>query len=467
MTVIADRALVLGASMAGLQAARVLADYYTTVTVVERDALPHDPAQRRGVSQGRHVHALLRGGSQVLGQLFPGLLDELATAGATVLDDGDLSRASFTFGGHELYRSGKFTDSLAALHYIASRPFLEAHVRRRLRAITNVTILDGHDVADLIAVEGDRVTGARVANRETGEVRVLNADLVVDAMGRSARTPVFLDGLGYGRPVEERVVTQVSYASQLLRVPQGTLTEKLILVGTVPERPTGGALLRCEDDTYLVTVAGMVGREPPADPAGMIAFAEQFAPAPMLAAMRAAEPLSEVSRYRYPASQWRRYEKMRRFPQGLLVFGDALCSFNPVYGQGMTVAALEAAVLRDCLCRGDRDLSRRFFRAAAKPIGTAWRLALAADLAVPEVPGHRPMSIRLMNHYTDRVLSAAESDTVIAERFLGVLNLVNAPASLLHPAVVLRVATVNRRRRQRNRHAVHRQPGASELAAPR
>jgi 2-polyprenyl-6-methoxyphenol hydroxylase-like FAD-dependent oxidoreductase len=467
VTNIGDRAVVLGGSMAGLQAARVLADFYTTVTVVERDPLPHDPEQRRGVPQGRHVHALLRGGSQALGQLFPGLLDELVVAGATVLDEGDLSHACFIFGGHGLDRSGKFTDPLSALQYIASRPFLEAHVRRRLRAIANVTILDGHDVVELMAAEPDRVTGARVVNRDSGGELVLNADLVIDAMGRGARTPAFLDDLGYGRPVEDRVVEHVAYASQPLRVPPGTLTEKLILVGTVPERPTGGALLRCEDDTWIVTLAGLVGREPPVDRAGMLAFAEEFAPAPMMAALRAGEPLSEVSRYRYPSSQWRRYDKMRRFPHGLLVFGDALCSFNPAYGQGMTVAALEAAVLRDCLRRGDRDLSRRFFRAAAKPIGTAWRLALAADLTVPEVEGRRSVSMRLMNWYTDRVLTAAESDTVVAERFLGVMNLVDAPASLLHPAVMLRVATAKRRRQKRDHAALQPPPNSDEFAAGR
>ena len=300
MTKLGERAVVMGASMAGLAAARVLADFYGTVTVVERDRLPQDPAQRRGVPQGRHIHALLRGGSQVLGQLFPGLLDELVAAGATVLDEGDLSRACFSFGGHELDRSGKFTDPLAALHYIASRPFLEAHVRRRLRGIANVTILDGHDVVELIAAEPDRVTGARVDNRDNGDVYVLNADLVIDAMGRGARTPAFLDGLGYGRPVEERVGVQVAYASELLHVPLGTLTEKLILVSPVPRRLTGGSLVSYENDTWMFSLGGMMGIEPPVDWSEMIAFAEEFAPPPMLAALRAAEPLGKIARYRYP-----------------------------------------------------------------------------------------------------------------------------------------------------------------------
>jgi len=157
---IGERAVVLGASMGGLLAARVLADFYRTVVVIERDVLLDDPAQRRGVPQGNHVHALLSSGSQILGRLFPGLLDELVADGAKLLDEGDLSSVSLRFGGHELDRSGKFADPAPLVCYLASRPFLESHVRRRVSAIGNLTILDGHDVVELVAAEPDRVTGA-------------------------------------------------------------------------------------------------------------------------------------------------------------------------------------------------------------------------------------------------------------------------------------------------------------------
>jgi 2-polyprenyl-6-methoxyphenol hydroxylase-like FAD-dependent oxidoreductase len=318
-----------------------------------------------------------------------------------------------------------------------------------------VTLLEGHDVAELTSTaDRGRVTGVRVVNRDGGAEKELTADLVVDAMGRGAHTPAFLESLGYGRPVEDHIVMHTTYASQQLRIAPGTLKEGIVLIGPVPGRPTGMVLFGCENDTWLFTVIGMAGREPTGDRAGMIAFAQEFGPPHVLAAVRAAEPLGEVARHRMPSSQRRRYDKMRRFPDGLLVFGDAICSFNPIYGQGMTVAALEASALRGCLRHGDRDLSRRFFRAAARPIAAAWQLAAGGDLALPEVEGPRPLSVRIANAYMDWVLTACESDAVVGGQFFKVNALVDPPSRLLHPALIYRVATVNLRRRK----GVHQSP---------
>ena len=447
MPLLGERAVVLGGSMGGLLAARVLADFYRTVTVVERDVLPDDPANRRGVPQGRHAHGLLARGAQIVEEFFPGILNELVAAGATVLDDGDFSKLWLSVGGHQLVRSGKTQDPQALSLYLQSRPFLECHVRQRLRAIPNVTVLAGHDVVELTSTaDRSRVTGARVVDRGGGAKQKLTADLVIDAMGRGAHTPAFLQSLGYGRPVEDHVVMRTTYASQLLRIPPGSV-EQMVGIGAAPGRPTGMFLVAYENDTWMFTVYGMVGLEPPADPAGMLSFAQDCAPAHVLAAVRAAEPLGEVTRHRMPASQWRRYDKMRRFPDGLLVAGDAICSFNPIYGQGMAVSALDAAALRDCLRRGRDDLPRRYFRAAAKPIGVAWRMA-GNDLGFPEVEGRRSLSTRVTNRCADWVLTACESDAVTAERFFRVNNFIDPPAHLLRPSFVSRVATVNLRRRR-------------------
>ena len=448
MAIVGDHAIVLGASMSGLLAARVLSDYYRIVTVVERDVLPDEPVNRRGIPQGRHVHALLGRGSQIIDELFPNFQRELVDAGAVTLDVGDFSKIYVSFGGHVLVRSGHVQRTEAPM-FLSSRPFLEYHVRRRLRGIPNVTILDGHDVVDLMsAPDPTRVTGVRVASRAGDSDQQLVADVIVDAMGRGSRTPAFLEALGYEGPAEDHVVVRTTYVSQLMRIPAGAV-EQMVIIGAAPGRPKGMFLSSYEDDQWMFTVWGMLGNEPPAERAGMLAFAEDYVPAHVLAAARGGEPLGEVIRHRMPSSQWRRYDKLRRLPDGLLVCGDAMCSFNPVYGQGMTVAALDAVALRECLRSGTQDLSRRYFRHAAKSIAVAWQISVGNDLAFPEVEGRRSIATRVANRCTDWVLGICTYDAGVAEMFIRVNNFFDSPLRLLHPAFIFRLATADLRRRRR------------------
>ena len=434
--------------MAGLLAARALSDFFETVTVVERDILPDNPVRRRGVPQGRHPHGLLARGAQVLEELFPDLLDELVLAGVPYFDGRDLSKLHYSLVGHRVVSTGS---SEAFTAYVLTRPFLEYHVRRRVRDLANVEVLGGHDVVELTSTpDHGRITGVRTVNRHSREESTLAADLVVDATGRGSRMPGWLESLGYGRPVEEHVVVHLTYTSQALRMCPGALHEMALVIGVVPGRPTGMFLVGCENDTWLFTAMGMAGREPPCERTAMYEFVEEFTPPHVLAALRAAEPLGEVARHRVPSSQWRRYDKMRRFPDGLLVSGDAICSFNPIYGQGMSVAALDAVALRESLRRGVTDLPRRYFRAAAKSIGVAWQLAAGSDLAFPEVEGRRTPSMRITGRLVDWVQAACESDAEVGGKFFGVTALVDPPTRLLHPAFLYRVATVNLRRRQRD-----------------
>lgn len=454
-------AVVLGASMGGLLAARVLAEHYRTVTVVERDALPRCPAERRGVPQDRHAHVLLARGPQILAELFPGLLAELAADGVSVWTDGDLTKLCLSFGGHSFIRSGTVPDTMSMTNCYPSRLLLESAVRRRVRAIANVTILDGCDVVGLTSTpDRSRVTGARVADRNAGAETALPADLVVDATGRGSRSPAFLATLGYRRPREDEVVVRLAYASQLMRIPPGVLREDAIVVFPQPGRPTTFVLIGYENDTWMFTLGGMLGVEPPGDRDEMLSFAAQFAPEHAVAALQSAEPLGPVAHYRVPSNRWRRYDQLRRLPEGLLVFGDAIASFNPIYGQGITLAAVEALILREVLHEvppgvrpGDgRDLPHRFFHRAAEAVRVAWRTAVGADLALPEVSGKRTLSTRLTNTYLERVLRAAESDSVVVSQFLRVIGMLDPPASLLRPDLAWRVATATRHRTDRVAH---------------
>jgi 2-polyprenyl-6-methoxyphenol hydroxylase-like FAD-dependent oxidoreductase/ketosteroid isomerase-like protein len=438
-------AVVLGASMGGLLAARVLADFYDRVTVVERDILPLHPINRRGVPQGRLIHALAARGTQVLDELFPGFVDELTASGAGIWDDGDFSKVSISVGGHTTPRSGSAPNPPVVL--FPSRPLLEWNVRRRVKAFPNITFLECHDVVGLITTPArDRVIGARVMDRVLERGKALPGDLVVDATGRGSRMPVFLEELGYGRPREDEVTVQLAYACQLLRLEPGAIRQHMIARFPEPGRPKMFGLIRNENDTWMFGVGAMAGLQPPGETAEMIEYAEDFVPAHVLDALRAAEPLGAVVHHRVPSNRWRRYDKMRRTPDGLLVVGDAVCSFNPIYGQGMTIAAIEATVLRDCLFRGDRGLARRFFRSSAKTVRVAWQTAAGSDLALPEVEGRRPMSMRISNAFLERVLTAVEDDPVVAGQFMRVTAMVDPPARLFRPSILRRVARARGRR---------------------
>lgn len=421
-----EQAVVLGGSMAGMLAARVLADRYERVILVERDQLAADAVHRRGLPQGHHFHTVLLRGTRVLDSLFPGLVDDLAEAGAVRTDL--LGQARLVLSGHELCRVS--TGRTVQL----TRALLDRQVRDRLADVPNVKILDGCAAGGPCAT-GDRVTGVRVTHRTVSEV--LEADLVVDAMGRTGRTAFWLPTLGFAAPPAERIKADIAYVSRLLRIPDDVRpADQMVLVGAVPGRPRGFVLGLQEDDRWMLTVVGMAGDRPPTDDAGLAEFLASSAPPDVLAAVRAAEPIGDVHTHRFPASVWRHFEKLRRHPAGLLAFGDSICSFNPVYGQGMTVAALQADALRDCLAAGERDLARRFYRAAARIVAPAWQLNAGGDLALPEIAGRRPLSLRLTNRYVARLQRIAEHDPVVASAFLRVAGLLEPPSSMMTPRIL-------------------------------
>jgi 2-polyprenyl-6-methoxyphenol hydroxylase-like FAD-dependent oxidoreductase len=436
------RAVVLGASMAGLLAARVLADFFDTVLVVEHDVLPSAVSNRRGVPQGRHVHLLWGRGSSIIEGLFPGFIDGLVQTGAPYFD-GDLSKVYVDNGGQSLPSEGHIDDFRFV---VPSRPLLECHVRQRVYNVDNIEIRDGHDVVELITAGGG-VWGAVIRARDGGSDQVVEADLVIDAMGRGGRTPAFLEGMGYPRPAEDGLNVRLMYSSLPVRLPTAALREVAVIIGPVPGRPVGVGLFRNENNNWLFTVFGMAGREPPTGLGEMLRFVQDFTPSHVGAAIRESEVLGEGAQYRMPATRWRRYDKMSRWPAGLLVIGDAICSLNPIYGQGMTVAALEAEILQQCLHRGTDQLQRRYFRATAKPIGNAWQLATGADLSLPEIDGQRPVSLRIANEYVKPVQSAAASDAMVARRLARVIGLIDGPSRLLRPEVAARVAAASLKRR--------------------
>jgi 2-polyprenyl-6-methoxyphenol hydroxylase-like FAD-dependent oxidoreductase len=436
---VGDRAVVLGASMAGLLAARVLADAYGQVTVVDRDPLPEASAQRRGVPQGRHTHALLARGQQALEELFRGLTAELIAHGAS---SGDLlGDARWYLNGHLLRQQRTGLVGLGV-----SRPLLEGRVRARVRALPNVDFLDGCDIVGLAATpDGRRVTAARVLRQADAAEQVLDADLVVDATGRGSRSPAWLEALGYPRPERDEVRVRLGYATRTYRLPATVLGGDIALLDApTPQNPRGGALMALEDGHWIVTLAGILGDHPPTDPDGFLDFARSLRFPDIYDAIRDAEPLEDPVGFRFPASVRRRYERLGRFPDGFLVVGDAVCSFNPIYGQGMSVAALQALVLRRHLRRGAPE-PRRLLREMARALDVPWEIAAGGDLAFPGVQGHRTAKTRLAIAYLARLHAAAADDGRLAVAFVRVAGLVAPPRSLLRPGVALRALRGGRR----------------------
>lgn len=430
-------AIVLGASMSGLMAARVLSDHFEQVTVLDRDGLPHDIQNRRGVPQGNHAHGLLCGGRRALESLFSGIVPELIARGAI---DGPMGESLRFYNEGELL--APIETDLRGL--FLSRPLLEGHIRDRVRRLPNVSIHDGYEVVELIASSGV-VRGVRVKLRESSiPVQSLAADLVVDATGRGSRLGNWLEGMGFERAEEEKVRIDLSYTTCTYRRNDADANgaKAVIVALTPPNRRTGVALAQ-EGDRWIVTLVGYLGEEPPASHAEMIDFARGLPSPALYELLRDAEPLTEPQRMRFPFSQRRRYERLDRFPEGLLAIGDTLCSFNPSFGQGMSVAARQALALRDCLQRAHGSMWKQLFRASAKLIDTPWTIAVGADLGFPEVEGKRTLVGGLLGRYVRQLRRGAVHDPKLGAAFLRVAQLVDEPAALLTPALALRTLRAN------------------------
>jgi 2-polyprenyl-6-methoxyphenol hydroxylase-like FAD-dependent oxidoreductase len=435
-----EKALVIGASISGLMAARALANHFSQVTIIERDVLPPPGEPRKGVPQGRHAHVLLAHGRDVLERFFPGLTQELASLGAMV---GDASETVRWFANGVYTRN--FHSGLVSVQ--VSRPMLEGAIARRLRAMPNVTLLENHNAVELLTAPASpgaevRVTGVKVEDRSGPEPveKSLEADLVVDAAGRGSRCLTWLESLGFPRPEEEHIKMNLCYTTRVVRRrPEDAGGHSPLVILPSPKNMRGGSMLAVEGERWIATLAGYLGDAAPMDMDGYLEFARSLDAPDCYDVMKTAEPLGEANQYKYPASQRRHFEKLNRFPEGYLVCGDAMCSFNPVYGQGMTTAAGEGALLDECLKAGLTGIARRFFNRASRLLDAPWNISAGSDLAFPQVEGKRAPSGRLVGLYLTRLLVVASQDSSLNLAFQKVTNLIEPPASLFRPDVVLRV----------------------------
>lgn len=419
-------AVVIGGSIAGLLAARVLSDSYSSVVVLDRDDLPTRHDHRKGVPQSRHAHGLLARGRQILDELLPGFSAELTALGAI---PSDLQNDTIWYNdGH---RATRAPSDLQAI--LASRPLIEGYVRDRVAALPNVEVRAGVEVTGLLAAN-DKITGVRLVDGTTIDARV-----VVDATGRSNRGPTWLAELGYPAVPEESVLAGLVYVSREYRRDPSTQTFHTVIIGHHPANPTGTGTVSAEGDRWLVTLLGVEPHVPPVEPDAFEEFASRLDGLEVHDLMRTAEPLTEPTRFRIGPSVRRRYEKCDRLPDGFVAVGDSLACFNPAYGQGMTTAAMTARWLRDCLPGGTDGLTRRFFDGVAEIVDVPWAITVGADLRFPQVVGVRTRQVKFLNAYLSKLHIAAQTDAIVAATFLKAVNFLIPPTRMMAPSMLWRV----------------------------
>jgi 2-polyprenyl-6-methoxyphenol hydroxylase-like FAD-dependent oxidoreductase len=440
-SLIGKQAVVVGAGMSGLPAARALADYFEQVVVLERDTLPFVASHRTGIPQGRHTHALLAGGQRALGDLFPGFEQDLTDAGAVPVNAGLDFR--FERPGYDPFP----VRDLGLVVCAMSRPLIELTVRRRVEQYNNITIREHCRVQDLASSpDGGTVSAIRFENSEARS-ETLATDLVVEASGRGYLTNSVLESLGRAPPEETTIGVDITYATAVFTIPEDAPTDwKAVITFDAPaEGGCAAVLAPLERNRWIVTLVGRHGEKPPADRDGFLAYAQRLRTPTIYDAIKKAEQLGEIVRFGFPASFRRHFDRLEEFPRGMLPFGDSICRFNPVYGQGMSVAAQEARLLHEVLQRHAAEpeplagLAPAFFAEAATLTETPWALAATPDLAHPKAEGQRPEDLDQALEFTEGLFRLASRDAAVHKLFVEVLHLLKPQSVLRDPDLVERV----------------------------
>ncbi|MCB5179730.1 FAD-dependent oxidoreductase [Streptomyces antimicrobicus] len=426
--------VVVGGSIAGMLAAAAVKDHVASVEVVEAHELPEGPLPRTGVPQAAHIHWLQAGGAEAIDALLPGTVDRLTSAGA--------HRVPVTTDMVIHSPEGWYRRWEHATHFVitASRDLTDSVVRARVLSDPRVRL---RSRCRAVGLTGDArtVTGLRVEQAD-GTVRELPADLVVDASGRSSRLPEWLAHLGVTGLAEDHIDSGLAYASRLYRAPVPNRGWPVVGVQADPRLPGpagAGGILPIEGDRWHVSLMGGPGGRPTRDPEDFEPFARALRHPVLADLLRHAEPLTEVSVTHSTANRRHYYERLRSWPEGLVALGDSVATFNPVYAQGMSVAALGAVALRDALAtRPSPGLARRAQRAIARPVDTAWTLAVGQDIHFPSTRGKHPtVADRLLHRYVSRLSRTATGSFHAATALTNVLSLQSHPTSLVTPRTLL------------------------------
>lgn len=430
-------AVVVGASMAGLAAARVLSDHYESVVVLERDELPDGSGSRHGVPQGAHSHVLVAAGLREFERLFPGFRSDLIAAGGTVIDIGSqIYMSRFSRAWPSVPSGVEFVSS--------SRPLLESILRERVAKLPAVTIREGVAVSALTGT-ADSVTGVLLGRGEH-----VAADLVVDCTGRAGGSDRWLTELGLPVPEQIDIRIGLGYATRIYRRGNDDLPgwKGIVTLPTPPQESVVGVAFPIEDDRWLVSLIGWHVDDLPSDGASFTAAARALPDPAIAELLDRVDPVTDPVTARLRSNHRRLFERLGSVAAGYVVLGDGICSFNPFYGHGMTCAVREAVALGTALERHDRasaEMVHEYYRAAAEVVATPWQMAVDGDFAYAETTGPRPRGVGLRNRYATRLMLASQVVPELKTMFFGVLQLVVPPDRLMQPRVVMQALLHGRR----------------------
>jgi len=445
-----SHAVVIGGSIAGLLSARVLSQHFGHVTIIERDTYPTSPQEiRAGTPQAWHHHVLLAKGRDILEEFFPGFDQEMEKMKVPLLDYGKEVALVSRVGELARFTSGVMIRP-------CRRSTLDWLVRKEVEKFNNITFMQTTRVTGLKSVESrsgvQRVVGVEISSgqKSTGSTKSIPilSDLVIDASGPQTQMPTWLENLNYPVPKEEVVDANLGYASRLYDASKSSHPpwSAIGITTRPPHNPRAAGLWKVEGGKWMCSLIGTAGNHPPKHEDGFLEFAKHLPDPRVYEFIKSAKPLGKIRSYRGTQNRWRHYESMKSFPQGLLVMGGAMCSYNPLYGQGMTVIAQQAKVLNQQLKNKrqkgflyEEAFATIFHREIAKTQKLPWLLATLEDLRWPSTTGQKnQLSTKLANDYVDRLLPLARHDVFVAKLFLRIMNMQTSPSNLCDPRLLRR-----------------------------
>ncbi|WP_270573449.1 FAD-dependent oxidoreductase [Bacillus glycinifermentans] len=437
-----EKAVVIGGGIAGKLAAKALSHFFQQVIIVEADQEYKEKAPRKRVPQSHHPHVLLKRGEEAIEMLFPGIMSQLIEDGSIITDfTNDLKWHHFG------YWKERFSGDFPMVQQ--SRPMFEWHLQRRVEEVPNITTLYETKVEQLLVNKHDHtVLGVRVRFLKTGLAEELAAGLVVDASGSASKSTDWLRALDI-KVKEEKAKIQLFYATRFYSHQKQEHLEwhNLLISPSFPDNPYGAYIQTLEENRFSVTFSGYANASPPQTDDEFISYAKRLPVPDVLQFLEGAEPLSDIKIYRVPAQVRRRFDQAKNMPEGFCIIGDAHCRFDPLFGQGISVAAMQALELQASLSRAKKackGFSQRFHKRISTIIDVPWEMATTEALRHPEIKGERTFVQPFKQWYCKKVYELSASDPEIYIRLVRVMNLIRSPLHLFHPKVLFPILTHQR-----------------------